>query len=103
MINKKKISGILQENISILGKKFLIVGIGINLVKNPKLINYPTTNLFELINKNLTKTFAMFFNGGKSYLKLWDKENPLESNIEIIAKPPGKKNKTLNIIIILYL
>ena len=55
LINKKKISGILQENISILGKKFLIVGIGINLVKNPKLINYPATNLFELINKSVSK------------------------------------------------
>jgi len=55
LVNKKKISGILQENISILGKKFLIVGIGINLVKNPKLINYPTTNLLELINKSVSK------------------------------------------------
>ena len=55
LINKKKISGILQENISILGKKFLIVGIGINLVKNPKLINYPTTSLLELINKSVSK------------------------------------------------
>ena len=53
---------------------------------------------FELINKNLIKTFSMFFNGGESYLKLLDQENPLESNIEIIAKPPGKKNKTLKML-----
>ena len=39
----------------ILDKKFLIVGIGINLVKNPRLINYPTTNLLELINKSVSK------------------------------------------------
>ena len=55
LINKKKICGILHETISILEKKFLIVGIGINLVKSPKIKNYPTTNLLELINKNVNK------------------------------------------------
>ena len=48
LIDKKKICGILQEKISKLNKKYLIVGIGINLIKNPNLKNYPTTNLNEL-------------------------------------------------------
>ena len=55
LINKKKICGILHETISISDKKFLIVGIGINLIKSPKIKNYPTTNLLELINKNVNK------------------------------------------------
>ena len=55
LINKKKICGILQEKISKLNKKYLIVGIGINLVKNPDLKNYPTTNLSKLINKKISK------------------------------------------------
>jgi len=55
LINKKKICGILQENISKLNKRYLIVGIGINLVKNPSLRNYPTTNLSELLNKKVSK------------------------------------------------
>ena len=55
LINKKKICGILQEKISKLNKKYLIVGIGINLIKNPNLKNYPTTNLKELLNKNVSK------------------------------------------------
>ena len=55
MINKKKICGILQEKISKLNKKYLIVGIGINLIKNPNLKNYPTTNLSELLNKKVSK------------------------------------------------
>ena len=55
LINKKKICGILQEKISKLNKKYLIVGIGINLIKNPNLKNYPTTNLRELLNKNVSK------------------------------------------------
>ena len=56
------------------------------------------TESFNLINKNLNKTFSMFFNGGVSYLKLLDENNPLESDIEIIAKPPGKKNKSLKVL-----
>ncbi len=55
LINKKKICGILQENISKLNKKYLIVGIGINLIKNPNLKNYPTANLEELLNKKISK------------------------------------------------
>ena len=55
LINKKKISGILQEIISVSGNKFLIVGIGVNLIKSPKIKNYPTTNLSELINKPVNK------------------------------------------------
>ena len=55
LIQKKKISGILQETISILDNKFLIVGVGINVAKNPKITNYPTTNLNELTNKTINK------------------------------------------------
>ena len=56
LINKKKICGILQEKISKLNKRYLVVGIGINLIKNPKLKNYPTTNLSELLNKKVSKS-----------------------------------------------
>tara|TARA_Y100001970_G_C13739562_1_gene605495 strand:+ start:96 stop:626 length:531 start_codon:yes stop_codon:yes gene_type:complete len=55
LINKKKICGILQEKISKLNKRYLIVGIGINLIKSPNLRKYPTTNLRELLNKNVSK------------------------------------------------
>ena len=55
LIDKKKICGILQETISKLNRKYLIVGIGINLKKNPNIKNYPTTNLYNLINKNVLK------------------------------------------------
>jgi len=55
LIDKKKICGILQEKISKLNKKYLIVGIGINLIKNPNLKNYPTTNLSKLLNKKVSK------------------------------------------------
>ena len=55
LIDKKKISGILQEIISISDNKYLIIGIGINLIKSPKIKNYPTTNLYELTDKPINK------------------------------------------------
>ena len=55
LIKQQKISGILQETINKNNKKSLIVGIGLNLVKNPIIRNYPTTNLNDLINKNISK------------------------------------------------
>ena len=55
LINKKKICGILQETLSNFDKKYLVVGIGINLKKNPKLKKYPTENLSNLIKKKISK------------------------------------------------
>ena len=55
LIDKKKICGILQETLIKHNKKYLIVGIGINLIKNPIIKNYPTTNLYSLINKKISK------------------------------------------------
>ena len=53
LISQKKICGILQETVTKFDNKYLIVGIGINLKKNPNIKNYPTENLSNLINKNL--------------------------------------------------
>ena len=55
LIDKKKICGILQETLIKLDKKYLIVGVGINLIKSPYIKNYPTTNLKELLNKKISK------------------------------------------------
>ena len=55
LIDKKKICGILQETLIKLDKKYLIVGVGINLIKSPYIKNYPTTNLKELLNKKVSK------------------------------------------------
>ena len=55
LIDKKKISGILQEIILTKGKKFLITGIGINLTKHPNIKNYPATNLQDVAKKSISK------------------------------------------------
>lgn len=49
---------------------------------------------FELINKNFNDVFRELFNGGRASLALVDRENVLESGIEIEAQPPGKNCRT---------
>ena len=55
LVEKKKICGILQEKVNKFDNTYLIVGIGINLIKSPFIRNYPTTHLSELISKNISK------------------------------------------------
>ena len=55
LINKKKICGILQEKIEKSKKQYLVVGIGFNLIRSPNILNYPTTNLFEVTNQKINK------------------------------------------------
>ena len=55
IIQKKKICGILQETFSNFENKYLIVGIGINLIRSPNIKNNPSTNLYELIKKKIKR------------------------------------------------
>lgn len=50
------------------------------------------------INKNFREVFALLFNGGTAELKLTDENNPLESGVEIVAQPPGKKLQSLSLL-----
>jgi len=50
------------------------------------------------INKNFQEVFSLLFEGGTAELKLTDPENPLESGIEIIAQPPGKKLQNMTLL-----
>lgn len=53
---------------------------------------------FQQINENFSVIFNQLFNGGKAKLILEEKENVLESNIDIIAQPPGKKLQNLSLL-----
>lgn len=46
---------------------------------------------FRLINENFNIVFKELFNGGRAELLLTDRENILESGIEIEVQPPGKR------------
>ena len=51
---KKKICGILQETVQKNDNKYLIVGIGLNLIKSPKIKEYSTTNLYDLTDSKIS-------------------------------------------------
>ena len=55
LINKEKICGILQETFFQNKKKFIVVGIGLNLVKSPKIKKYPTNYLNKYTSRNISK------------------------------------------------
>lgn len=46
---------------------------------------------FDKVRKNFQKLFIELFNGGEADIRLEDTDDPLESNIEIVARPRGKK------------
>ena len=76
LINKKKICGILQETIQKNDIQYLVVGIGLNLIKSPQIKEYPTTNLYDLthnkisinkISKELKNIYKKFLKSQKVY------------------------------------
>tara|TARA_B100000427_G_scaffold218269_1_gene182310 strand:- start:159 stop:683 length:525 start_codon:yes stop_codon:yes gene_type:complete len=68
LINKKKVCGILQEIIFKNSFKFLIVGIGINVERSPKLTKYETTYL-NFYKKNKIKKLMIYNKIKLSYEK----------------------------------
>jgi chromosome segregation protein len=54
--------------------------------------------VFDLVNARFQEVFPRCFKGGSARLVLTDEENILESGIEIIAQPPGKKNATVELL-----
>ena len=54
--------------------------------------------VFDLINERFQQVFPRCFKGGQARLILTDEENILESGIEIIAQPPGKRNATVELL-----
>jgi chromosome segregation protein len=46
---------------------------------------------FDRINENFQLTFRKLFGGGQAFMRLTDQENSLESGIDVVASPPGKR------------
>ncbi len=53
---------------------------------------------FKAIQKNFSDIFKQLFEGGDANIELQDPENVLESGIEIMVRPPGKKPKNINLL-----
>ena len=71
LIDNKKFCGILQETLFLNKKKYIIVGIGINLSQSPKIEGYKTTHFSVFSKKKITK--SIIYNSLK---------NNYENNIE---------------------
>ena len=56
------------------------------------------TETFEIIKKNFQETFSTLFNGGHATIELTEKEDKLNSGVEIIAEPPGKHVQNLKLL-----
>jgi chromosome segregation protein len=50
---------------------------------------------FDLVNAQFSKTFVDLFRGGEAEMRLMDEDDLLESGIEIVARPPGKRLQNL--------
>jgi len=52
---------------------------------------------FDKINTGLQEKFPKLFGGGHAYLELTEQDE-LESGVNIIARPPGKKNSSIHLL-----
>ena len=53
---------------------------------------------FGIINTNFQETFSVLFGGGRAGLTLLDETDVLESGIEIVAQPPGKRLQNVQLL-----
>lgn len=53
---------------------------------------------FESVDQQFQELFPKLFKGGKARLMLTDDENILETGIEIVAQPPGKKLQSITLL-----
>ena len=57
-----------------------------------------SSKTFNKINIEFNKVFKELFNGGEARLELTDPNNMLETGIDIIAYPPGKKPTNISLL-----
>ena len=53
---------------------------------------------YNQVKENFETMFTVFFNGGKGSIELSDSNDPLNSDINIFAQPPGKRNNSLKML-----
>ena len=53
---------------------------------------------FNAVAENFREYFRRLFNGGQARIYLIDEDDPLESGIEIEARPPGKKPQAISLL-----
>jgi len=53
---------------------------------------------FELVNEKFKQIFPRLFRGGQAELRLTDEEDLLETGVDIIVQPPGKRLQSVNLL-----
>ncbi len=53
---------------------------------------------FEKVRENFRETFRRLFGGGRAEIVLEDASRPLESGVEIVARPPGKEQRSISLL-----
>ncbi len=53
---------------------------------------------FETVREHFRETFRRLFGGGRADIVLEDASNLLESGIDIVARPPGKEQRTISLL-----
>ena len=53
---------------------------------------------FERVDTTFREVFPKLFQGGKAYLRLTDQDHVLESGVEIVVQPPGKRVGSLDLL-----
>ncbi len=73
-----------------------------SLLETIRQINRTTKGLFEQTFTDVQRLFQEYyqtlFRGGSAKLILTDEANPLESGIDIMVRPPGKKNQHISLL-----
>jgi chromosome segregation protein len=73
-----------------------------SLMEAIRKINQTTKQLFEDTFKQVQETFKQYyqilFRGGDARIFLIDEAHPLESGIDIVVRPPGKKQQNMSLL-----
>ena len=55
-------------------------------------------SMFNSVSQNFSRLIPQLFGGGKGSLQLSDPSKPLETGVEIVMRPPGKKPKSIDLL-----
>jgi chromosome segregation protein len=72
------------------------------ILETIKTINVTSSERFQeafaAVNFNFGQVFQRLFRGGSASMHLLDEGDPLDSGLEIMAQPPGKRNQTIGLL-----
>ena len=88
LVNNAKISGVLIENVLSGKKKYSIIGIGINVVSSPQLVDYETSYINQYLNDktDVSKIFLNLKNNLEDKLNNYSEVTIDDIRLEMLSK-----------------